>query len=269
MLEVVSKPIAGPLPPDKNGPVIKVRPAEPPELPSFKNMAETVIGPDAPPLAPDAAAPDIKVQPADAIFATARLNETPKASSRGIASLFIRVLRFGARTVAILSVCALAWAAGAYFSRGHLPADATRLSQAADVPQSPAHDDTADALKQMAGEISALKALVESKSAAPVAGAQNVEPPKTDTTTGPALADLSGRVDKLEADFTAKLSQIGAELATIEQRLPASHSALASHTVLASHEHPLLHRRSEHFHDAFDPVRYPAAPGAPHPLGAN
>jgi hypothetical protein len=144
------------------------------------------------------------------------------------------------------ALCGLAWAAGAYYSSGHLPFDLLKWSGAAQVQQSTERDE----MRQMADDIRALKSSVGDKGAAPV-----------QTTAGAATADLGARLDKLEADLTTKLSQVNDRLASIEQKISAPHPASVSRAT--------SHPKHEHLHDAFNPAQDPNAVGAPRPLGSH
>lgn len=211
--------------------------------------------------AQDATPLELKVRPADTLLRPAsRKLPTSEASP----SLFRRALRNSARAAAVVSLCGLAWAVGAYSSHRHLSVDLFKVHQVPQAQQNSAQNDMASAVQRMAQEIDALKAAIASGDAAREAGLKSLESQKSaaaQTAAGPTTADLAGRVDKLEAELTAKLSEINEQLATIQQQTSASASALASR------EHA-IRRRAEHFHDAFDPSRDPTAPGAPRPLGS-
>lgn len=237
------------------------------------HSAVPLLSADTAPPPSDAAPLEIKVEPADAIFGSLPPKdlgsippeETEKTSTPRIVPLFVRFLRFAARTAVVAFLCALAWAMGAYYSRGHSSVDLTRASQTAQVQQSPVHDGVASAMQQMADEIRALKTSVDGHDAAQDADLASLKknaPDPAQHATGAAAADLAGRIDKLETDLTTSLSQVNQRLASIEQQMSASHAAaLAARRQLAR-------RHAEHVHDAFDPSQDPAAPGAPRPLGA-
>ncbi|MEW6436265.1 MAG: hypothetical protein AB1508_03730 [Pseudomonadota bacterium] len=227
-----------------------------------------------PPLPPSDATPlELKVEPADAIFGPApprenlKEKETESTSPREGIGFFGRLFRFIARTTAVVLLCALAWAAGTFYSHSHWSNDPLKSAQAPQAQavqapqalQSPAHEDMAGAMQQMSDDIRALKASVDNKVVSQEAGAQNVQGGPSDSTqTTTAIANLAGRVDKLETDFTAKLSQVSEQLASIQQQLTASHAAAVARRA-AVHKH---------VHDAFNPSQEPSAPGAPHPLGS-
>ncbi len=201
-----------------------------------------------------AATPEIKIQPTEIRGRSPRKDrETDRVSPRQGASFFVRILGYGARAVVIAGLCALAWAGGAYYSLGHSPFNAPASSQTPAVASGPGHDDTLNAMRQMTDEMRALKANV----------AQDVgQKTQLSSVQAPAAAptaDLMGRIDKLDADFTTKLSQVDQRLASIEQQMAASHAALAARAAAA-------HKHAKHLHDAFNPAQDLGAPGAPRPL---
>jgi hypothetical protein len=136
--------------------------------------------------------------------------------------------------------------------------------------QSPERGEIVRAMAQMAEEIRTLKASVESRAVAQDAVVENAksrdgvksQPDAAQTVTSAAIADLANRVDKMEAEFTTRLSRVNEQLAGIEQKIAASYAAMAPR------EPPPPRKRVAHPHDAFDPSRDPTAPGAPRPLGA-
>jgi hypothetical protein len=259
--EVVSDTDTAPMPPDAPAPEIKVQRADAILGPvRLKDTEKVISGADTPPLPPDATAPEIEVQPADAILGRVPLKDTEKTSARQVAPFFIRLLRYSARTAVVACLCGLAWAGGVYYSLGHSPFDLVKARRAAEVQQSPQRDDMVSAVRQMAEEIRALKTSVDGRGVAQDADQKN-QLNSVQTTTGATIADLMGRVDKLDAEFTTKLSQVNEQLTSIEQQISASHATLISQA-----QPP--HKRAKHSHDAFDPSRDPNAPGAPRPLGA-
>jgi hypothetical protein len=226
-----------------------------------KDPGKATQGPDAHSLPPDVAAPEIRLQPADAMPGRVPVRDAEKASTRQATPFFARLARNVLRAVVIVSLCALAWAAGAYYSLGHSPFAAATSSQALAVQPSAQHDDMVSAMRQMTDEVRALKADADGRSAAQAADQKNplnsVQAP-----TGVTIADLAGKVDRLDAELTARLSQVNEQIASLEQKISAAHTALASRV-------PVPHKHPKHLlHDAFDPSREPSAPGAPHPLGA-
>ncbi len=220
-----------------------------------KEIEKPVSGADSP-LRPDATPREIKLQPADSIRGRAPLGDSEKASAQD-APLFIRLLRYGARGAVIVFLCALAWAAGAYYSLGHSPFEPAKSSPLPEAQQSPSHDEMTATMQQMTAEIRGLKTSVDGRHAAQDAGADQ-KPDSAQTATSAMITDLAGRIDKMDAEFTTKLSELDEKLASIEKQIAASHATLAARAPV--HKHP------KHLHDAFDPARDPAAPGAPRPL---
>jgi hypothetical protein len=250
------------LPPETTTPEIKMRRADAffGLIPS-KNIEKATQDADAHPLPPDAAAREIRLQPADAMPGRVPAKDTEKASARQTPPFFMRLLRNVLRAVVIVSLCALAWAAGAYYSVGHSPFGSAGSSQALATQPGAQHDDMVSAMRQMTEEVRALKADASGRNAAQAAD-QKSQLNSVQAPAGATIADLAGKVDRLDAELTARLSQVTEQLASLEQKISASHATLASRV-------PLPHKHPKHLlHDAFDPARDPSAPGAPRPLGA-
>jgi hypothetical protein len=249
-------------PSDTTIPEIKKRPAD-----AFfglipnKDPGKATQGPDAHSLPPDVAAPEIRLQPADAMPGRVPVRDAEKAPTRQATPFFMRLLRNVVLAVVIASLCALAWAAGAYYSLGHSPFASAKLSEAVVMQPGAQHDDMVSAMRQMTEEVRALKADADGRNAAQAADQKN-QLNSAQTPTGVTIADLAGKVDRLDAELTARLSQVNEQLASLEQKISASRAALASRV-------PVPHKHPKHLlHDAFDPAREPSAPGAPRPLGA-
>jgi len=176
---------------------------------------EAVSGAETPPPLPaDKTGLEIKLQPADAIFGSVPLKDPEKASAPKETHFFRGLLRFGARAAAVACLCGLAWAGGAYYSYGYPPFHSLRSSPASAV-HGPEHDELVGTVRQMAGEIRALKASVDSKDAA----GESPKSQKASSTAGATITDLVARVDKLETDVTTKLSQVNEQLARIEKQV--------------------------------------------------
>jgi hypothetical protein len=206
---------------------------------------------------PDSVAPEIKIQPTDVRGRAPRKEEAaaPRQNvSRQGDSFFVRVLRFGARALVVACLCAMAWAAGAYYSLGHSPFGAAKPAQALETPPGAGHDDMVNTMRQMSDDMRALKADIAQSAS------QKTQLDSAPAPAGATSADVMGRIDRLDAEVTARLSQVDQQLASIEQKIATAHTALASRT-------PVAHKHPKHLHDAFDPSHDPGAPGAPHPLG--
>jgi multidrug efflux pump subunit AcrB len=232
------------------------------------SLDDAIPAADRAPVSPEATKLAIKVQADDAILQHAPIKETAETENslapRSAPGFFGRVARSVVRVAIIASLCAMAWVGGTYYSTANLPHNFFKGSSSAEVQQSPSHDELAASVQQMAEELRALKASVDSRSAAPgpagtSAGGQNGQMGLIQGKTDAAIAALGGRMDKLEADFTTQLAQIDGKLAGIEQKISTQRAALAARAS-ATHKHA-------HLHDAFNPSQDPGAPGAPHPLG--
>jgi hypothetical protein len=259
--EVVSDTDMAPMPSDAPAPKIKAQSADAIFGPvRLKDTEKDISSADTPPLPPDATVPEIKVQPADALLGRVPLKNTEKASTRRVAPFFIRLLRYSARAAVVACLCGLAWSGGVYYSLGHSPFDLLKARRAPEVQQSPQPDDMVSAVRQMAEEMRALKTSVDGRGVAQDTGQKN-KLNSVQTTTGATIADLIGRVDKRDAEFTTKLSQLNDQLTSIEQQISASHATLVPRAQTPQ-------KRAKHIHDAFDPSQDPKAPGAPRPLGA-
>lgn len=208
-------------------------------------------------LPPDASPMEIKIEPEDALFGPASGRDFERVSGRNAPSGLGRVLRFGGLAVVVALLCGAAFAAGAH-SSGRLPLHVLKAIWGSGAPQSAQREDIARTMAQMTDEIHALKASLDAREAQ--------APGAAPAASGATIADIAGRLDRLQADIASRLAKVDQQLASIEQQVSASHSAAAvrapPHIKRAEHaEH------AEHTHDAFDPNQHPAAIGAPRPLG--
>lgn len=231
------------------------------------SLDNAIPGADATPEPSDVAPLNLKVNPSDAILGIAPLKEAGIApvkeaetsSARKKKGTLGRFLRYSAGTAVVACLCGLAWTAGAHHA-GHPLFDFMRTSPVAGVQQSVAQQDTDNAIRQLADQVRSLKASIEeARDASGKSGeghdAVNAVP------TAAALADLTSRVDKLETALTTQFAQVNEHLAGIEQKMSGPRTASASRA-------RSLARHAGQHHDAFDPSRDPAAPGAPRQLGA-
>lgn len=208
-------------------------------------LDEVVSGEDMAPPPPDAPALAIKVQPDDAIFCPPPRKDE-KASTRNASPPFDRFLQYAARTAVVVGVFGLAWATGAYYARGLLPFDSKKSSRATQSQQSLEGDEMVSSLRQLADEVRTLKTENQKNSVQAARAA--------------TINNLTDRIDKLEAEFRSKLSQMSEQLASVERETSTSHTGLESRGQ--------SFRKHAEYHDAFDPSQNPTAPGAPRPLGA-
>ena len=123
----------------------------------------------------------------------------------------------------------------------------------------------------MAEDIRALKANVEALHAAQSLSAKDatgLEGLKTRldavrTETGASIAELAGKVQQMQRESAAILSQFIERLDRIELQIAARRAAAVSASAGAP---PRIRARGGR-HDAFDPSQHPTAPGAPRSLG--
>jgi len=210
---------------------------------------------------PDAPILKIRARAADSILGSASFETTDGASARRWPFLFEPLLRFGPRAALAAGLAGFAGVAGAYFSGGQLPFSARMLQPASiDGPQ-PGGERTEilRTVQQMADEIRTLKARVEAvhaqspsaKEATALEGLKaRLDAAKTET--GAEIAELAGKVDRLQRELTTKLAKASARLDRSDHRGAVPRAA----TTKAPRG------------DAFDPSQNPGAPGAPRPLGS-
>ena len=168
----------------------------------FATRNEPVFGADKVlPLPPAATAPlEINVKPADTIFGAAPPKDVEKAPAQREVSPSSEISREVVRACRGRIPVALAWGAGAYYSRGHLPAGLLQFrSRLSSTPEPGARTISASSVRQMSEELRALKTSVDGREAT-----QNPAP----AASGPAIGDLAGRIDKLESDFTAQFAKM-------------------------------------------------------------
>ena len=197
---------------------------------------------------------------------------------------------------AALAVClfGFAWAAGSYYSGGQLPFHAFKPPTSTAVPQeSVERTEMLRTAQKTAEDVQALKSDVEALRAAqsqPGQDATALEGLKTrleavKTETSASIADLAGKVEQMQREPEAKLSQVIERLDRIERQIaaptataslgPASAPGAAAartqaQTAVAPAKPPLGNaqgQRKTGGHDAFDPSQNPTAPGVPRPLG--
>jgi hypothetical protein len=221
-------------------------------------VAETKAPPASP---PDAHVVEIRASEADAILGSASF-ETADAHSARRLPHFECLLRYGPRAALVAGLVGFAGVAGAYFSGAQFPFPAATPHPASiGGPQSSGEStEILRTVRQMAEEIRALKARIEAlhavqslsaKEAAALEGVKaRLDAVKAET--GAETAELAGKVDRLQREFTTKLAQVNERFDRKDQRLG-----------VVAHKQTKVHRG-----DAFDPSENPGAPGAPRPLGS-
>jgi uncharacterized protein YidB (DUF937 family) len=216
----------------------------------------------------------------------------PKAPPR-----FKRLLSNASRAALAACLFGLAWAAGSYFSGDQWPFNALKPPPAPAV-ESQERVERTEMLRtaqKMGDDIQALKADLEALRAAQSQSgtdATALEDLKTrletvKTETGASIAELAGKVEQMQREPTAILSQVIERLDRIEHQIappqataslgaasaPGTAAARKPAQIAVAPEKPPLEdahgqRKIGGRHDAFDPSQNPNAPGAPRPLGS-
>jgi hypothetical protein len=227
---------------------------------------------------PNANVPELTARAADAILGPATVKKTEEDSARRIPPLYERLLGYGPHAVLAASLFGFAWVVGLYSSDGRLPFHAMKLraDQPGLLPETVERTEMLRSMQKMTEEIRILKANVEATYAA-----QRLSPKdaagrgglKTrldvvQTETGAAIAALAGKLERLQSESTAKLSQISERFDLIEQQIAALRAAASVAAISASGAAPARKQAHDDRHDAFDPSQNPTAPGAPRPLGS-
>jgi hypothetical protein len=132
----------------------------------------------------------------------------------------------------------------------------------------------AHAAQKIAEEIRALKGNVEAVQAAQSPSAKDAAAlggtnPRLDaanTETKAAVAEAAGKVEHLQRESAAKRSKVSERFDRIGDKIAALLAAapVADRSESAA---PVVRKRAQGGHDAFDPSQNPTAPGAPRPLG--
>ncbi len=157
----------------------------------------------------------------------------PKAPPR-----FKQLFSYGSRAALAACLFGFAWAAGSYFSTGQLPFYAIKPPPAQPVAtqESVARTEMLRAVQEMAGDIRALKANVEALRAAQSQSGNDataLEGLKTrldavKAETGASIAELAGKVENMQREPEAKLSEVIERLDRIEHQIAAAPLATAS-----------------------------------------
>ena len=237
------------------------------------HLVADVSEPAVPPLI--ANEPEIRAHADDAIFGPMPVNKADEGSARSASLLFRRLLGYGLHAALVACLAGFLWLAGLYFSSdqpSHFVSKLWTLWTLA--PQESAeHAETSRTVQKMAEEIRALKADVAAMRATQSSSSQDTleglstQLNLTKFEASAAIAELAGRVEQLERESAAKLSQIYERFDRIEHPIAAPTAApLAGAT--ESRASVARKRARGTRHDAFDPSQNPNAPGVPHPLGS-
>jgi uncharacterized protein YidB (DUF937 family) len=218
------------------------------------------------------------------------------AAPRKAPPRFKQLFRYGSRAVLAAWLFGFAWAAGSYFSGGQSPFFALKPSPAGPVAtqESVARTEVLRATQGMAEDIRALKANVEALRAAQSQSGNdasaleglNTRLDAVKAETGASIAELAGKVENMQRDPEAKLSQVIERLDRIEHQIaPLASASLGAASApgnaaaekpaqpaVAQAKPPLENARGQRKiggrGDAFDPSKNPTAPGVPRPLGS-
>lgn len=224
----------------------------------------------------NANAPDIKVGAADAAFDSTSFKKAEAAFARKLPPLLERLLTFGPRAALAASVSGFAWVAGSYFSGGQSQFYAMKPQPSTTVvaQESAERAELLRMKQKITEEIRALQARVEAMPAARSLSAKDatvlddlkrrLDAVKRET--GAAIAELAGKVERMQREASAKFSQVSEQRNQTERQiappLAASSRAAASELAVGTIPKQARKRRG----DAFDPLQNPGAPGAPRPL---
>jgi uncharacterized protein YidB (DUF937 family) len=215
------------------------------------------------------------------------------AAPRRAPSRFKQLFAYGSRAALAACLFAFAWAAGSYFSSGQLPFYAIKPPPAPPVAtqESVARTEMLRAAQEMAEDIRGLKANVEALRAAqsqPDAAALEGLNSRLDAVkaeTGASIAELAGKVENMQREPEAKLSDVIERLDRIEHQIaplataslgaasaPGNAAAGKPQPAVAQAKPPLENAHGQRKiggrGDAFDPSKNPTAPGVPRPLGS-
>lgn len=189
-------------------------------------------------------------------------------------------LLFAYGSHAALAAClfGFAWAAGSYFSGDHSPLNILKPPLARTVaPQDSAErSEMLRTTQKMAEDVRSLKANVEvlraaqSQTAKDTAGLEGLKSrlDAAKTETGASIAELAGKVERMQREPEAKLSQIIERLDRLEHQIaaPLASGSMGAPPALG----PAAARKQVQGGrgDAFDPSQNPTAPGVPRSLGS-
>jgi uncharacterized protein YidB (DUF937 family)/TolA-binding protein len=217
------------------------------------------------------------------------------AAPRPAPSRFKQLFAYGSRAILAACLFGFAWAAGSYFSSGQLPFYAVTPPPAPVATQeSVARTEMLRAAQEMAEDIRALKANVEALRAAQSQSGNDATALESLQTrldavkaeTGASIAGLVDKVENMQREPEAKLSEVIERLDRIEHQIaPLATASLGAASApgnaaagkpaqpaVAQAKPPLENAHGQRKiggrGDAFDPSKNPTAPGVPRPLGS-
>jgi hypothetical protein len=213
---------------------------------------------------PDEDVLEIRARAADAILGPAHFKRAEAATGRASA-LLERPLAYGRYAALAACLFGFAWMGQSYFS-----SPARTVAQQESVENARA----AHAAQKITEEIRAFKGDVEAIHAAqsPSAkdaaalGGMNPHLDAANTATTAAVAEAAGKVEHLQRESAAMRSKVIERFDRIGDKIAALLAAapVADRSASAA---PVVRKRAQGGHDAFDPSQNPTAPGAPRSLG--
>jgi hypothetical protein len=157
--------------------------------------------------------------------------EAEAASARRASPRFARLFSYGSHAALAACLFGFAWAAGSYFSGQYSPFYALKppATRPVATQESVARSEMLRTAQKMAEDIRALKANIEALRAAQsqtARGATALEGLKTrldavNTETSASIAELAGKVEYMQREPAAKLSQVIERLDRIEHQIAA------------------------------------------------
>jgi hypothetical protein len=226
----------------------------------------------------DAFVPDIDVGATGAAFRSTSFKRAEEAFARKSPPRFKRLLTYGPRTALAAGVLGCAWMAGSYLFGGQSQFYAVKPQSdpAVAAQESVERAELLRIQKKMAEDIRGLQTKVEAVPAARSLGAKDaavLEDLKrrldaVKRETGAAIAELAGKVERMQREATSKVSRVSEQRNQTERKivapLVASSRPVDSDLAVGT----LQKRAGKQRGDAFDPSQRPGAPGIPRPLGS-
>jgi hypothetical protein len=214
---------------------------------------------------PDEDVLEIRARAEDAILGPAHFKRA-EAATRRASAVLESPLAYGRYAALAACLFGFAWMGHSYFSS---PARTVAQQESAENARA------THASQKMAEEVRALKAKVEAMHAAQGPGANdaaalgmNPHLDTANTATNAAVAEAAGKVEHLkrESESAATRSKVSERFDRIGDKVAALLAAAPVAERSAS-EAPVVRKRAQRAHDAFDPSQNPTAPGAPRSLG--
>ena len=214
------------------------------------------------------------------------------AAPRKVPPRFERLVAYGSRAALAVCLFGFAWVAGAYFSAGQSPFYAIKppptrtavLQESAERTET----QTADDIRALKASVDALRA-AQSQSQIDTTALEGLKTrlDAVKSETAASIAEVAGKVEQMQREPAAKLSQVIERLDHIEHQIatPLATASLGATSApgkaaarkqaqiaVAPAKLPLEYAHGQRNigrrGDAFDSSQNPTAPGAPRPLGS-